>query len=541
MDLLDTILFNGKIYTVNEDRQVEEAVYISGNKIYQVGSNEYILRLKDDNTNLVDLKGKLVLPGFIETHMHLMMYGMDKMKLQLDGVKSIEEMINKGREFITDNNIPKGQWLIGVGWNQDYFNEKGIIPNKYDLDKISTDHPIAFYRTCYHIVATNSKAMDLSSIDENTNQLPGGQIDKNKDNKPIGVFREAAMGLLKVDQDELSLAERKVIAKKVMADLNSQGITTVHTDDINKGKFQEIIDMYEELNSEGNMKVRAYQQCLLKTQEDLKSFIERGYYTGYGDEKFKIGPLKILADGSLGARTAGLKNVYSDDPTTKGIPIYTEEELYGLCRLAHENKMQIASHAIGDRTIEMYIDVIERLLDGQENNNYRHGIVHCQITTLDLLERIRDLDMRVYAQPIFIDYDWKIVRDRVGENVEKTSYNWKWLVDNKVKLGFGSDCPIEPFNILRGIYHGVTRMDKDQQPKGGWLADQKLSVEEAVYAYTMGGAELSFEEDIKGSIEIGKLADLVVLNEDIFQIQPEKIKDVKVDMTIFNGEIVYIS
>ncbi|MDF2676645.1 MAG: hypothetical protein K0Q97_950, partial [Bacillota bacterium] len=253
----------------------------------------------------------------------------------------------------------------------------------------------------------------------------------------------------------------------------------------------------------------------------------------------KIGPLKILLDGSLGARTAALNQPYSDCPSAEGIVTLTQEELDEIVDLAHKNNMQLAIHAIGDRTMYMAFNSIEKLIKENVKENYRHGIVHCQITDEYLLNKFKELDVIAYIQPIFLDYDWHIVKDRVGEKREKTSYNWKSLINKGVKTANGSDAPVETFNVLKGIYEAVTRKDLYGLPEGGWLPDQKLTVKEAVYGYTMGGAYASFEENIKGSIEKGKLADLVVLSEDIFSINEDMIKNVNVEMTVFNGKIVH--
>ena len=287
------------------------------------------------------------------------------------------------------------------------------------------------------------------------------------------------------------------------------------------------------------LNIRVYEQCLLPQEDKLKHFFTKGYKTGWGDEKFKIGPLKLLVDGSLGARTAALVEDYSDDPGNKGIVLVEQNKLDGLVQLAQKNNTQVAIHGIGDRAMYMAFQSIEKALEGNLENDHRHGIVHCQITDENLLDKFKELDAIAYIQPIFLDYDWKIVENRVGKVREKTSYNWNTMVKKGINISCGSDAPVETFNVMYGIYEGVTRKDLSGNPKEGWMKEEGLTVDDVVYGYTMGGAYSSFEENIKGSIELGKLADIVVLSEDIFKEDPNNIRHVEVEMTILDGKIIY--
>lgn len=539
---MDRILINGKVVTMDGNRSIQEAVAIDKGRIVKVGTNEEILELKGENTDVIDLGGKLLLPGFNDSHLHLVGFGYTLQNVDLVGVKSIEEIIERGRAAIEEKKIKKGQWLRGRGWNHDYFIDKQVFPTRYDLDKISTDHPIVFTRACGHVLVANSKALELAGITKDSPQVEGGHFDLDENGEPLGIFRENAMELIYSCIPEPTVEDIKNMLKEAMAKANACGITSVHSDDFEAlpGKnYENIIKAYKELKEEGNMTLRVYEQCLLPEIERLSAFIEKGYNTGYGDEVFKIGPLKLMADGSLGARTAALTKPYEDDKTTSGIPVFTQDELDELVDKAHSSGMQVAVHGIGDRAIYMALDAIEKALRKNPRQDHRHGIVHCQITDEYILNKFKELNAVAYIQPIFLDYDWHIVEDRVGPDLMKTSYNWKTLVDKGVHIACGSDCPVESFDVLNGIYAAVTRKDLKGEPEGGWLPEQKLTVEEAVYGFTMEGAYASFEEDIKGSIEEGKLADLVVLSQDIFEIPEDNIKDVEVEMTIFNGEIVY--
>ena len=539
---MDKIFINSKIYTMDEDRNIYEALGVNRNKIEALGSNSEILLLKDSNTEIIDLKGKTVVPGFNDSHMHLLNYGYSLRQVNLIGTDSAEEINERVKEFISKEQIEKGKWIRGRGWNQDYFKDEKRFPTKYDLDKISTEYPIIVTRICGHVGVINSKALEILNIDKDTPQFEGGQFDLDHNGEPVGIFREMALTAVYNFIPEPSLAEVKHMMEIAITEMNKQGITSVGTDDFESlpGKnYDLVIKAYNELKFENKLNVRIYEQCLIPDIDKLEEFFGKGYKTGFGDEFLKIGPLKLLVDGSLGARTAALIKPYEDEKDNYGITLLNQEELDRLVSLSSEYNTHIIIHAIGDRAMYMAFESIEKELTKNPKKDHRHGIVHCQITDEALINKFKELDVVAYIQPIFLDYDWNMVKKRVGEDREKTSYNWKGMVDKRVKIACGSDAPVETFNVLYGIYEAVTRKDLTGRPKEGWLKDQALTVDEALYGYTMGGAFSSFEEDIKGSIKIGKLADIVVLSEDIFTIDSDDIKNIKIEKTIFNGNIIY--
>ena len=534
-------IINGNIRTMDPKKPKAEAVAIKNGKIIKVGNNEEVLALKNGDAKVIDLGGKLLLPGFNDSHMHLVGYSLFLDLIDLAEEKSIGEIIEKCRTEIKFKKIEKGKWIRGRGWNQDYFKGEKRFPNRYDLDKISSEHPIILNRTCGHIVVVNSKALEIANITKNTAQVENGYFDIDENGEPLGIFRGNAIGLIEKAIPEPTVEEIKNQLIKGMENANSCGITSVQSDDfgvVGDNNYEKIIMAYEELRDQGKMSLRVYEQCLIPNIEVFQDFLNKGYKTGYGDEIFKIGPLKLLSDGSLGARTAALTIPYNDNEETMGLNLFTQEELDSIVEKAHNNGMQLAIHSIGNRAMYMVFEAMEKALRKKPRKNHRHGIVHCQITDEHLLNKFKELDVIAYIQPIFLDYDWKIVESRVGKDLAKTSYNWKALVDKEVHIACGSDCPVESFNVLHGIYEAVSRKDLDGNPKGGWMKDQRLTVEEAVYGFTMGGAYASFEENIKGSIEKGKLADMVGVSRNIFEIPEDEIKEVKVEMTIFNGKLV---
>lgn len=532
---MDLILTNGKIVTMDSHGTIVEAVGIKDGKITVLGTNEEVLNKKIVHTKIIDLKNKLVLPGFIDSHLHMLNYGYASQLLFLGDCKSIDGLLEACKNYALDKKIQEGKWLLGRGWNQDYFTDKRF-PTRDDLDKISSKNPICLTRACGHIAVANSLAIKIIKEQTNTN-IKDENIDWD-----LGIFKEDALDILYNTIDVPSIEEVKNMLVKAAKDFIKSGITSVQTDDFNAmpdNDYKKVLKAYEELIEEDKLPIRVYQQCLLPNKELLNEFLSSGYRTGKGDDKFKIGPLKLLIDGSLGARTALLCDGYYDEPSTCGISVYSEEELDDIVLLANKNEMQIAIHAIGDKAMYMALDAIKNANKKHPRVDSRHGIIHCQITNEEILNRFSSENILAYIQPIFIDYDLHIVEERVGLENSKKTYNWKSMIDKGVNTSGGSDTPVVGFNVLQNIYSAVTRMDLKGYPKGGWLPEEKLTVEEAVKIFTINGAYASFEEKIKGTLETGKLADMVVLTHDIFEIDEEKIKDVEVLLTIINGKIEY--
>lgn len=538
---MDLILLNGKVITMDGLHPSAEAVAVKDGKIYAAGLNSEMLALKEDATAIIDLEGKLLVPGFNDSHMHLLSFATTLEKVDLTSSASIDELIEKLGAFISKSPLKPGQWIQGWGWNHDRF-DVNRFPTRYDLDRVTTDYPICITRACCHVAVVNSKALEIAGITGDTSQIEGGYFDIDEKGEPLGIFRENALTLVygKIPVPGVEDIKRLIHmgAKTALA----QGITSLQTDDFNAvpgNDYEKILKAYRELDEEKMLPVRINQQCLLSSPESLGKFLKSGYMTGAGTEFFKIGPLKILADGSLGARTAYLQEPYADDPSTRGIPVYTQEEMDNLVITAHKSGMQVAVHCIGDRTMYMAFESIEKAQKEKPRKDARHSIIHCQITDKTLLDKFKDLDVVAHIQPIFLDYDLHIAESRVGAEKAGTSYNWKGMFDRGVHVACGSDCPVEPFNVLKGIYCAVTRKDLKGYPEGGWFPEQKLTIDQALYGFTLGAAYASFEEDIKGALTPGKLADMAVLSEDIYSIDPDSIKDVEVLMTFVGGKLVY--
>ncbi len=539
---MDLILRNGRIHQIDEEKGVVEALAIREGKIEALGRDEEIMKLAKEDTEIIDLEGRPAFPGFNDSHMHLVNYGYSRIQADLIGVQSIDELKERMSNFIQDKGIEEGKWVLGRGWNHDYFLDKQVFPHRYDLDEISTEHPIMVTRTCGHVASINSKALEIIGIDRDTEQVEGGHFDLDEHGEPRGIFREKALFMVHENIPSFSLDEVKEMILLGVRALNSEGITSVGSDDFEAlpdKDYEKIIQAYKALSKEGRLNIRVYQQGLFPDPDSYREFLDQGHRTGDGDNFFKIGPLKILLDGSLGARTAALEEDYQDDPGNRGILSSTKEELDQMVQLAHENNCQVAIHGIGDRAIGMALDSIGSALEKDPREDHRHGIVHSQITNEGIFQKFKDTDSIAYIQPIFLDYDWSMVEERIGKKRLETSYNWKRMVDMGIPCSLGSDAPVETFSVMAGIYEAVTRKDLRGEPEGGWMPDQALSVDQALAGYTLEGAYASFEEDIKGSLERGKLADIVVLEEDPYQVDEDRIKDIRIHMTIVNGKVVY--
>lgn len=359
--------------------------------------------------------------------------------------------------------------------------------------------------------------------------------------EPLGIFRENAMDLVYNRIPAPGREELKDMIRSACRQLNRYGITSSQTDDLlafPNVPWQETLAAYRELEEAGELTVRVYEQSQFSSLKELERFVQAGYTTGWGSDRFRIGPLKMLGDGSLGSRTAYLSEPYSDAPDTRGIPIYTRDQFREMIGYAHDHGMQAAIHAIGDGILDDVLAVYREVLERNPRADHRHGVVHCQITRPDQLKAFRELSLNAYVQPIFLDYDIRIVNRRVGEKRALSSYNFKTLLDMGVHVSGGSDCPVELPDVMEGIQCAVTRRTvKDHL--GPYLPEQAMTVREAIDSFTAAGAWASFDEERKGRIRPGMLADFVVLERDPFETAPQELGSVNVLAAFVDGACVY--
>jgi len=529
----DIIFYNGVIRTIDEKGSITEAIGIKDNRISFLGSSAEALRL--DSKMRIDLMGQLVLPGFTDTHLHILDYALAESQVKLNDCCSIQEVIEKGRDYFVKNGASRG-WILGRGWDQRRFKDESRLLTRHDLDKISTEYPLLYSRVCGHVASVNSLALEkLLEMEEAKGLMQ--YIDTEN-----GILRESAAFIHPRLLEGLSTEAVEELISHAHKDLNKEGITGIHTADflaLPEKEWEKIIDAYRGLENKRKLTVRTYEQCMFNEFKVFEDFMSKGYRTGQGSSLFRIGPLKLLADGSIGARTALMKEPYSDDPGNYGFQVFNEDALRKFFTAAAEAGMQIAVHGIGDRSIEITADLINELNSSKKGNPDRHGIVHAQFTNQAILEKMKSGDILAYIQPVFVGSDMDIAESRVGKKRLEKAYAWKTMLDMGIKVSGGSDCPVESFSILENIYYAVTRKNSKGSPEEGWLPQEKLTVDEAVRLFTIYAAYPSFEEAEKGSLEIGKLADMAVVDRDIYSIAPEDIKDARVTMTIMDGKIVY--
>lgn len=531
------IYLNGKIYSMTG--QVYQAMAVEGGKILALGSNSSIEGLISPSIKRINLHNKAVLPGFNDSHLHILEYGLTLKYVDLSNCRSIDEIIKTASEFIKTRKLSEGEWLIGCGWDQTQLKEKSY-PTKEILDKISAKHPIYFTRVCSHVAAANSLALDISEVSPDT-IVSGGNFEKDSHGCLTGIMKENAMDWFEARMPRPS--KQKIISsiKDAMDIAVKAGITSIQTSDLHScSGFDEIHDIYTSLADSSQLKVRVNEQVYLPTLDKLNTFLEKGLRSGYGSNMFRVGPVKLLTDGSLGARTAALSQDYTDMPGNRGMLLYTQKELDEIVYKAHSAGMQLFLHAIGDAAIDTSLRAIERALT-LHPSAHRHRINHFQIGRQDLFGKAAALGITADIQPGFVAEDWKMASERLGSERITSSYAWASLKSHGIPLAGGSDCPFSSIAPLSGISAAVTRQDSCGNPKGGWTPSQCLSIYDAISLFTKGSAYASCEENLKGTLDAGKLADFIVLSEDPFEINTEEIKNLDVLMTVMGGNMQYCS
>lgn len=530
---MTTILYHGNIYV--QQGHFVEALLIENNLIQKIGSNEEVLNHAPQDATRIDLEGRTVLPGFNDSHMHLQMVGRDMQTVNLYGATSITEVIRRGRTFLSEHPVPAGSVVNGSGWNQDYFSDELRLLNRHDLDQISTEHILIFSRACGHVLTANTLAIQTAGVTAETLQPTGGHFDTEADGTSNGIFRESANSLIYQLQPTENLSAIMHSLNLAMDYAASQGITSVQTMDVNSNNTELMLAAYTETLAE-RPTLRVYHQCNITTMDALHAFAVKGYLTGKVNGLQTIGPIKLFMDGSLGARTALMRQPYADDPSTSGIQCVDQAELNQLVAAANQLGFQVTAHAIGDGAIELILNAYESALQvGQ--NPLRNGVVHCQITDQAQLQRFLAYDILAQVQPIFLHYDLHIVKERVGSKLADTSYAFGSMHQMGIHVSFGTDSPVENMNPFHNIYCAVTR--RDLNGSAPYNPNEAYTVADAIDAYTVGSAYVSFEENKKGRLQPGFLADLVVLSDDIFNIEPAEIKEMTAMMTMVDGRIVY--
>ncbi|MBQ7888590.1 MAG: amidohydrolase [Erysipelotrichaceae bacterium] len=510
---------------VNPHSSLCSAFVIEENQFIYVGNDEDAIQMAD---HIIDLKGKCVLPGFNDSHMHLLNLGSFLSNLDLTKASSADEIIQMVKQKA--ETTPENQWITGRGFNQDNFKD-GSTLTKSALDKVCPHHPVMLTRCCGHQICVNSKALELAKITKET-QIDGGSI-----NYETGILTENANELIKSAKEEVSIEEIEGLLIKGAEFCNRYGITSVQSDDFMTltQHYDKVLQALLHLKDDPKLTVRLYEQCQFASLCVFEEFLN-DKRRQFSSNHVSLGPLKILQDGSLGARTAALSRPYADDSSTQGMIVVPQKDLEAYLTMAKEHNMGAAVHVIGDAACDSVLNAYEKIND--KDNPLRSGLVHVQITRDDQLKKIAELKLHNYIQSIFVDYDARIVKERVGD-LEDTSYAFKTLMDTAT-ISNGSDGPVELPDVLKGIECAVTRTSITDSSHT-LNTKEALTLDEAIHSYTAGGAYASFEEHIKGKIEAGMLADFVILKESPYDVKPEEIHQIHIFETWMNGHKVYSS
>ena len=540
--MLDKLFINGEIYSMKKEGEKFQSLGIKDGKIVFLGTNDEAKNVS--SKELIDLKGKMMIPGMADAHLHLYAYCQNLTFVDLSKVHDINEMTSLMKEKI--KNVKKGDWVKGVNFDQSKWKENRF-PTLEEMDSISKDNPIIIKRCCLHAVVANSKALEMASIGKNYQAGSGGIVELDKNGMPNGILREQST---KVFDDILpdplkDIEVQKKIMQDVLNDMSSKGITTIHTYAAKIWQYNEDINIYKNFEKEGKLPLRVT-VCIDELFEPeilTKEKLNNPY------RKVQLGAYKIFSDGSMGSRSAALKKPYSDDPENSGFMLFTQEELNNKILTGYEHGLQPAIHAIGDRALDMTLSAIEYTLkttkekgmtDEEQKKRLPFRIIHVQMIDDDLLERMKKLPLVLDIQPIFLCTDLHWIEDRIGKERLKGSFALKTMEKAGLIQTGGSDCPVETYEPLKGIYAAVTRQDMEGYPTEGFLPEERLSVYEALCMYTKNVPYATGQESVLGTLEIGKFADLTVLEKNLFKIDKKEIKDVKVEQTYVAGNCVFM-
>jgi predicted amidohydrolase YtcJ len=532
--MVKQVIFGGKVYLSRGE--FAQAVFIEGDRIVAAGGSEEILSRAGAAAARIDAQGRLVLPGFYDSHLHLLDLGRRARMIDLSGAASMDELIEEGRRTIDRLKPPEGAVLSGFGLNEEKFG--GRLPTRKDLDRISTRHGLVIARVCGHTVICNTRLLEMAGIAESAPAVEGGRVALDGTGRPNGILRESAAALARRLIPPLTDREIREDLECAMTGAAERGLTSAASFDSRGPDLQRIIDAYCDVYRRGASRLRVTMQAgIIDGAACLDDWIRAGCTTGriLCDPYLRMGPLKLFADGTLGSRTALMRRPYRDDPGNTGLAVMDRPVMEGLIRKADAGGMQVAVHAIGDAALDLVLGCYEAVT-GPRRNPLRHGIIHCQITDPGLLKRMERNGILALVQPIFLARDLYIVEKRVGKELAATSYAWGSMDRLGVPASYGTDSPVESVDPLRGIACAVTRKDPEADfPPGGFCPGERVDVYTAVDNYTAGSAYANFDEARLGRIRAGFLADLVLLDRDIFTIPPEEIPKTRVSATLTGG------
>jgi predicted amidohydrolase YtcJ len=524
----DLVVTNANIRTMDAKRTTAQSIAITGNRIIAVGTDADTKPLIGPNTWVIDAKGKLVLPGFNDAHVHFIETGQQLSSVDLRDAKTPQEFVQRIKDFAAK--LPKGRWILGGNWDHENWTPNAL-PTAALIDAATPDNPVFVSRLDGHMALANSLAIKLAGVNKDTKEVEGGLIVRDAAGNPAGVFKDAAMSYIYKVVPDSSWEEKLDAAQAASDHAASLGVTSVQ--DMSAGTD---VGVYQELLRQGKLKTRVYGCSPLA---DYKRWSRTGLHYAFGSPMLRVGCLKGFADGSLGSTTAWLFEPYLDDPKSTGLASDEVPHMQENVTAADKAGLQVHIHAIGDRANATILDIYENAEKANGTRDRRFRIEHAQHLRMEDISRFGKLKVVASMQPLHIIDDGRWAWKRLDEKRLKGTYAFRTLLDSGAVLAFGSDSPVASLNPLWGIYAAVTRRTLDDKNPNGWIPEQKISVEEAVRGFTYGSAYGEFQENVKGTLEIGKLADLVIISDDIFTIDPVKIRDAKVLTTVMDGKVVY--
>ncbi len=531
LDSSETVFYNCRVYTMNEDQPTAEAVTIQGDSILFVGTSEEALAAAGPGAVKFDLNGLTVIPGLVDAHAHFIGYSTSRAALDLNGTVSIGQVRDRLATRVSATH--RGRWITGRGWDQNDW-EKKDFPRRSDIDPVSPENPVLLTRVCGHAAIANSMALEVAGIGAGTPDPDGGKIERDASGEPTGILLDEAISLVRDVVPTLTREMKKSLMVSAAHACLAAGLTGTHE----MGIGRETVGIYRELYEAGELpfRITAYYDG---DAEDLDSVLAAGPIEDFADGMFSLAGVKFYGDGSLGARSAAMLEDYSDDPGNRGIIVTDPDVLYKKVLACHRAGFQVATHAIGDRANRVVLDIYEKVLEEDPGSGLRPRIEHAQILSPEDIGRFASLGVIPSMQFTHCTSDMPWAPDRIGDSRLEGAYAWRSLMNAGSRIPGGSDYPVESIDPLLGIYAAVSRQDLDGMPAEGWAPEQRLTIEEAVRAFTINAAWAVGQEKERGSIEKGKLADLTILGADIMKIKPSEIPGTEIIATIVGGRIKY--
>lgn len=532
----DLVILSGKIATVDSDFSFCEALAVKDGKFIFTGNNEEASKLIGKNTKVIKLNGELVLPSLIDAHAHLHGLGDQLASLNISNCKSFSDLVMKVGERA--QNVQKGKWIIGGRWDQTRW-ENANFPEHELVSKVSPNNPVYLTRVDGNSAFVNAKALELAGITSQTPDPVGGKIIRKPNGEPTGVLINRAMNLVKDLFPEVNSKMKESRFLDAVAHCNQLGLTGIHEAGIGPKE----IELYKKLIDENNLDIRLY--AMLGEQEvpvldtDLEPYFKKNRIENYGNYMLEVKSVKLFFDGALGSRGAAFYEPYDDDKSNIGLLRITPEYITKVSEAALAANMGVNTHCIGIRGNRLCLESYEKALEKYPDVDHRFRIEHAQIVEQKDIELFTKLKVIPAMQPTHCTSDMRFIAERTGVDRTKYAYAWRSFIEAGHKIPCGSDFPVESANPLFGIYSAITRQDHEGMPEDGWHPEQKMTIEEAIKGFTIWAAYGAWQENILGSIEVGKLADITILDKDLMSIEPQEIINTKVLSTIVNGNVVY--